>query len=81
MIVAAINNNTGQVQFCLSEYKHTFPISGAYNATFFEVFKQFGDWGEDELIKVEFGGLKAILNSRDYTFVYKECEEEWKKRL
>ena len=72
MIVAAINNHTGQVQFCLPEYKHTLFMSEAYNATFFEEFKQFGDWGENELIKVKFNGLKAILDSRDYTFVYKE---------
>ena len=76
MIIAAINNHTGQVQFCLSEYKHTLPTSDAYNATFFEAFKQFGDWGESQLIKVEFHGLKAILDSRDYTFVYKESESE-----
>ena len=81
MIIAAINNCTGQVQFCLSEYKHTFPVSEAYNATKFEIIKGFGEWGENELIRVSFDELSALLDSRDYTFVYKESESEWKKNF
>ena len=76
MIIAAINNHTGRSQFCLLEHANALRISEAILATKFEIIKQFGEWGENELIRVSFDGLAALLDSRNYTFVYKEREEE-----
>lgn len=75
MIVAAINNHTGRFQFCLLEHAKALRMSEAILATKFEIIKQFGEWGENELIRVSFDELSALLDSRDYTFVYKEEAE------
>lgn len=76
MIVAAINSHTGRFQFCLIEQANSLRVSEAILATKFEIINSFGEWGENELIRVSFDGLSALLDSRDYTFVYKECEAE-----
>lgn len=70
MIVAAINNCTGEIQFCLFKYAMSLQAMDAKLATKFVIIKQFGESGENELIRVSFDGLTALLDSRDYTFVY-----------
>lgn len=74
--VAVVNDSTGELAYILSDYISRFPSKVPVYATNIEQLKQYGEFGENELYKVETcDGFYHIVSSEKYSFIFDEQEE------
>lgn len=74
--VAVINDSTGEFAYILSDYISRFPPKVPVYAKNIERLKQYGEFGENELYKVETcDGFYHIVSSEKYSFIFDEQEE------
>lgn len=75
--VAVVNDQTGEFAYILDEYQSRFPGRVPVYAKKIESFRQYGEWGENEVFKVDTcDGFIHVLDTEKYSFIYDEQEGE-----
>lgn len=71
-IIAVVNDNTGEVHAVLKGYGSIVWYSGWIFADNIEEIRQFGEVGENIRVKIKWGNLSHIIDSKNYSFIYEE---------
>lgn len=69
-IIAVVNDNTGVICDVLKGYEHEFLAWNIVDDI--SVISQFGELGEDIIVKVKWGNLSHVIDNKNYSFIYEE---------